>query len=43
MKEVLSRRKNELLVLKTEKTHVDALLRAFQRVKDLVEGDVPQH
>uniref|UniRef100_A0A480YR07 E3 ubiquitin-protein ligase RNF213 n=1 Tax=Sus scrofa TaxID=9823 RepID=A0A480YR07_PIG len=39
MREVLSRRKNELLVLKTEKTHVDALLRAFQRVKDLVEVD----
>ncbi|XP_047614339.1 E3 ubiquitin-protein ligase RNF213 isoform X4 [Phacochoerus africanus] len=39
MKEVLSRRKNELLVLKTEKTHVDSLLRAFRRVKDLVEVD----
>uniref|UniRef100_A0A8C3WRW7 E3 ubiquitin-protein ligase RNF213 n=1 Tax=Catagonus wagneri TaxID=51154 RepID=A0A8C3WRW7_9CETA len=37
MKEVLSRRKNELFVLQREKTHVDSLLHLFRRVEDLIE------
>ena len=40
MKEVLSRRKNELFTLKEEKTNVDSLLKLCGRVKDVIKGDI---
>ncbi|XP_055264373.1 E3 ubiquitin-protein ligase RNF213 isoform X3 [Moschus berezovskii] len=39
MKEVLSQRKNELLILKKEKTYVDSLLKLCGRVKDMIKVD----
>uniref|UniRef100_A0A8C6FXF9 E3 ubiquitin-protein ligase RNF213 n=1 Tax=Moschus moschiferus TaxID=68415 RepID=A0A8C6FXF9_MOSMO len=39
MKEVLSQRKNELFILKKEKTYVDSLLKLCGRVKDMIKVD----
>ena len=40
VKEMLSRRKNELFTLKKEKTNVDSLLKLCGSVKDMIKGDI---